>query len=567
MPRGRAVLQLTAQSHFAPIAATAIRYPERPPPPILIRLREGLHSLAGPFQGTAANRMTTDRAPSPVIRLDAADNVTVARVEIPKGTLVDAEGIITLQDVPMGHKIATRPISRGEPVLKYNTVIGFAGEDLEPGAWLHSHNVLMDDLQKDYRFGQDYRATALLPEPERATFMGIRRPDGRVGTRNYIGIFITVNCSATVARRIAGYFDDERMAGFPNVDGVVPFVHEQGCGMEMTGEPMDLLRRTLAGYIRHPNMVGALVCSLGCERNSLGRFFEEQSLATGKMLATVTMQQVGGTAAAIAEGKKAVFDMLEEANKVSREPCPVEHISIGLQCGGSDGFSGLSANPALGKAVDILVRHGGTAILSETPELYGVEHTLTARARTPEVGQKIVERINWWLDYNKGRDTQINGQVSPGNNAGGIANVIEKSLGGAKKGGSSGIMGVYEYAEPVTRCGLVLMDTPGYDPVSATGQIAGGANLICFTTGRGSCFGSYPAPTIKLASNTPMYRRMREDMDINCGPVIDGTATLDQMGEEIFNRIIAVASSEKSKSEALGVGEDEFIPWPVGVLG
>ncbi|MGD1877743.1 MAG: UxaA family hydrolase [Kiloniellaceae bacterium] len=503
---------------------------------------------------------------SPVIRLDGADNVVVARVEIAKGTPIRTEGVTTLHEVPLGHKIATRAIAKGDPILKYNTIIGFAGTDIEPGCWMHSHNVLMDDFQKDYRFGQDYRPTALLPADQRATFQGIRRADGRIGTRNYIGVFITVNCSATVARRIANYFDAERLADYPNVDGVVPFVHEQGCGMEMTGEPMDLLRRTLAGYIRHPNMAGAVVCSLGCERNNLARFFEEQSLATGKALKTVIMQQAGGTAAAIEEGKAMVREMLAETNQVTREPCSAEHITVGLQCGGSDGFSGLSANPALGKAVDILVRHGGTAILSETPELYGVEHTLTARARTPEVGRKFVERIEWWLDYNKGRDTQINGRVSPGNNAGGLANIIEKALGGAKKGGSSGINAVYRYAEPVTEHGLVIMDTPGYDPVSATGQIAGGANLICFTTGRGSCFGSFPAPTVKLATNTPMYQRMTGDMDINCGPVIDGTATLDEMGEAIFWKLLAVASGEKSKSEALGVGADEFVPWPIGVL-
>lgn len=503
---------------------------------------------------------------SPVIRLDAADNVVVARVELAKGTIIPTEGVTTLHDVPLGHKIATRPLAKGEAVLKYNTVIGFAGEDIAPGSWMHSHNVLIDDFVKDYRFSEDYRPTELLPPDERATFMGIRRPDGRVGTRNYIGIFITVNCSATVARRIAAYFDAERLADYPNIDGVVPFVHEQGCGMEMTGEPMDLLRRTLAGYIRHPNMAGAVVCSLGCERNNLARFFEEQSLATGKMLKTVTMQEAGGTAAAIEAGKAAVRAMLAEANQVARESCSAEHLTIGLQCGGSDGFSGLSANPALGKAVDILVRHGGTAILSETPELFGVEHTLTARARTPEIGRRFVERIEWWLAHSKGRDTQINGRVSPGNNAGGLANIIEKALGGSKKGGSSGINAVYRYAEPVTEHGLVIMDTPGYDPVSATGQIAGGANLICFTTGRGSCFGSFPAPTVKLATNTPMYRRMTGDMDVNCGTVIDGTATLDEMGEIIFQKILAVASGEKSKSEMLGVGEDEFVPWPIGVL-
>jgi altronate hydrolase len=510
--------------------------------------------------------ITATTITAPTIRLDPADNVAVARVEIAAGTPIPAEGVTTLHDVPMGHKIATVAIRKGEPILKYNTVIGFAGEDVAPGTWMHTHNVLMDSFQKDYAFARDYKPTQFLPPAQRATFQGIVRADGRVATRNYIGVFITVNCSATVARKIANYFDEERLEDFPNVDGVVPFVHEQGCGMEMTGEPMDLLRRTLAGYIRHPNMVGALVVALGCERNNLAQFFAEQSLAGGTMLKAITMQEAGGTKAAIDMGKAAIREMLVEANKVERVPCSAEHISIGLQCGGSDGFSGLSANPALGKAMDILVKNGGTAILSETPELYGVEHTLTARAQSVGVGQTFVDRINWWLDYNEGRDTQINGRVSPGNNAGGIANIIEKALGGAKKGGSSGVMGVYEYAQPVTEKGLVIMDTPGFDPVSATGQIAGGANLVCFTTGRGSCFGSYPSPTIKLASNTPMYQRMIGDMDINCGPVIDGEKTLDQMGEEIFAEILAVASGKHSKSEALGVGEDEFAPWPIGVL-
>ncbi|QDC11710.1 altronate dehydratase [Oceanicola sp. D3] len=504
---------------------------------------------------------------SPVIRLDEADNVVVARVEIAAGTAVASEGVVALQEVPLGHKIATREIKKGEPVLKYATIIGFAGEDIAPGTWLHSHNVLVDDFQKDYRFSKDYVETPVLPETERARFMGIRRKDGRIGTRNYIGIFITVNCSATVARKISAYFDEERLEKWPNVDGVVAFVHQQGCGMEMTGEPMDLLRRTLAGYIRHPNTAGALVCSLGCERNNLGEFFEKESLESGKMLRAITMQHVGGTAAAVEEGKRVIREMLDEANAIEREPVSAEHLMVGLQCGGSDGFSGLSANPALGKAVDILVKHGGTAILSETPELYGVEHTLTARAKTPEVGQKFIERINWWLKYNEGRDVQMNGRVSPGNNAGGLANVIEKSLGGSKKGGSTGINAVYEYAHPVEEKGLVIMDTPGYDPVSATGQIAGGANLVCFTTGRGSCFGSMPAPTIKLATNTPMFTRMTGDMDVNCGTVIDGEKSLDEVGQEIFEKMLAVASGEKSKSEALGVGEEEFAPWPIGVTG
>ncbi len=504
---------------------------------------------------------------SPVIRLDPADTVVVAREDIPKGTRIESEGLTALADIPAGHKLATRALRRGEPVLKYATVIGYAGEDLAPGAYLHTHNVLVDEIQKDYRFGQDYRPAEVLPEAERETFMGYRRADGRVGTRNFIGVFITVNCSATVARKIAQYFDEERLEDFPNVDGVVPFIHQQGCGMEQTGEPIDLLRRTLKGYIQHPNLAGALIVGLGCERNNLERFFEATALETGTMLRSLRMQTLGGTAETIRQGRAMVREMLTEANRATRTPCSAEHIMIGLQCGGSDGFSGLSANPALGRAVDRLARNGGTAILSETPELYGIEHTLTARARDETVGRALLERIRWWLNYTEGRDVQMQGVVGPGNQDGGLANIVEKALGGAKKGGSTGIEAVYRYAEKVYHNGLVLMDTPGYDPVAATGQIAGGANLICFTTGRGSCFGSYPAPTIKLASNTPMHNRMKGDMDINCGPVIDGTATLEQMGDAIFRSILDVASGQRTKSEALGVGAEEFAPWPIGVTG
>ncbi len=462
--------------------------------------------------------------------------------------------------------MALKFIKKGTPILKYNTIIGYAHDNIDKGSWIHSHNIKMDTVNKDYRFCQDYRKTELLPHDRRAKFNGYLRADGRVGTRNQIGIFVTVNCSATVARKLSRYFDAERIADFPNVDGVIAFIHHQGCGMEMTGEPMDLLRRTLSGYIKHPNIAGAVILSLGCERNNVKSFMEQESLNAGKMLHVITMQEAGGTMTAFEAGKQAIKDMLVEANKIERQPCSAEHLMIGLQCGGSDGFSSITANPALGRAMDILVQNGGTAILSETPELYGVEHTLTARAKTKEIGQKFIERINWWLDYNHGRDTQINGRVSPGNNAGGITNIIEKSLGGAKKGGSTGINAVYEYGHYVSEHGLVIMDTPGYDPVSSTGQIAGGANLICFTTGRGSCFGSYPAPTIKLASNTDMYKRMVDDMDINCGEVIDGQKTLDEMGAEIFQHILAIASGESSKSEKLEVGEDEFIPWQIGVL-
>jgi len=336
----------------------------------------------------------------------------------------------------------------------------------------------------------------------------------------------------------------------------------------MTGEPMDLLRRTMAGYALHANLAAALIVGLGCERNQVSKLLGAQNLETSSRLQTFVMQDEGGTTKTIAAGVAAVKAMLAEANKVTRVPVPASHISVGLQCGGSDGFSSITANPALGAAMDLLVRHGGTAILSETPEIYGVEHTLTARARSKEVGEKLIERIRWWKDeYTPGRDTQINGAVSPGNQTGGLANIFEKSLGSSMKGGTGPLMEVYRYAEPVKQKGFVFMDTPGFDPVSATGQIAGGANIIAFTTGRGSMFGAKPVPSIKLATNTPMYTRLTEDMDINCGGILDGTHTLQEMGQEIFEHILRTCSGEKSKSEVLGLGDHEFVPWNIGVTG
>lgn len=501
-----------------------------------------------------------------VIRLDEKDNVVVASTEIPAGTDISLENLVTLQRVPMGHKIAATFIKKGEPILKYNTTIGYAAEDTEPGTWMHSHNIVFDEVIKDYAFSRDYKPVELLPVEQRAKFNGFVRENGQVGTRNYIGVFVVGNCGATVARKITEYFNKDYLKKYPNIDGVIPFIHELGCGMEKSGEPMDLLRRTIAGYIRNPNIAGSVVVSLGCERNNIYDFFNVQNLEDGNAVKKMIIQDIGGTAKSIEHGIKLVEEMLPIANKYTRQPVSVEHLMIGMQCGGSDGFSGLSANPALGAAMDILVKHGGTAILSETTELFGVEHTLTARAVTPEVGQKIVDCMNWWLKYNEGKDCQINGQVSPGNNAGGLANVLEKSLGGAKKSGNSPIMEVYKYAEPVKVHGMVIMDTPGYDPVSATGQIAGGANMIAFTTGRGSCFGSYPAPCVKLASNSTMFNRMSDDMDLNCGIVIDGDKTIQEMGQIIFNKIIDIASGEESKSEALGIGLDEFVPWPLAVL-
>lgn len=503
---------------------------------------------------------------NPFIRLDSNDNVIVARVEVAAGVEVPSEGLTTLHDIPAGHKIATTFIAKGEPILKYNTIIGYAAEDMAPGTWTHSHNIQFDEVVKDYAFAKNYQPTDYVPKAERATFQGIVREDGRIATRNFVGVYVLSNAAGKVARKIAAAFKPGNLSEFPNVDGVVAYVHQQGDTMEGTGEAMDMLRRTISGFIRNPNTAAALIVAQGSEIIDLWDFLRSENLEPGTRLKTLVIDQEGGSQSAIDKGKELVAGMLPLANDVLRQPVSAEHLIVGLQCGGSDGFSGLSANPALGCAMDTLVRHGGTAILSETPEIFGAEQTLTRKARSPEVGQKLVDRMNWWLKYNAGRDTQINGKVSPGNNAGGIANVLEKSLGGAKKGGNSPLMEVYEFAQPVTESGLVFMDTPGYDPCSATGQIAGGANMVIFTTGRGSCFGSTPSPTIKLASNTPMYERMVADMDINCGVIIDGDATLPEVGQEIFEALLRHASGEKTKSEISGVGENEFVPWPLGVV-
>ncbi|MFN7087425.1 MAG: UxaA family hydrolase [Burkholderiales bacterium] len=501
------------------------------------------------------------------IRLHEADNVLIARTDIAFGAKLE-EGLTARSQVPAGHKIAARAIRQGEPILKYNVTIGFAATDIPAGSYVHSHNLEFREFDRDYAYARDYKPLALIPEAERASFMGIVRDNGQVATRNYIGVLSTVNCSATVVHKIAEYFTPERLAAYPNVDGVAAFAHGTGCGMEMTGEPMDLLRRTLAGYARHANLAGALIVGLGCERNQISGLLQAQGLEPGSRLRTFVMQEGGGTRKTIEAGIAAVQEMLPEANRVTRTRVPASHLTIGLQCGGSDGFSSITANPALGAAMDLLTRHGGTAILSETPEIYGVEHTLTRRAVSREVGEKLIERIRWWKDvYTVGRDTQINGVVSPGNQHGGLANIFEKSLGSSMKGGTGPLMEVYRYAEPVTQKGFVFMDTPGFDPCSATGQIAGGANMIMFTTGRGSMFGAKPVPSIKLATNTPMYRRLVEDMDINCGEILDGTATLREMGQKIFDLMLRVASGEKTKSELLGLGDHEFVPWNIGVTG
>lgn len=503
---------------------------------------------------------------SPLIRLHANDNVLIARTPVALAQEVPEFGLRLRAQVPAGHKIASMALKAGDAVRKYDTVIGFAARDVEPGDHVHTHNLRFEEFDRDPEFCTDVQPVAYLPEAQQATFMGIKRPGGRIATRNYIGIISSVNCSATVSRRIADWFTEERLAGFPNVDGVVAFTHNTGCGMSTPSLNFDVFRRTLAGFARHPNLAAVLIVGLGCERNQISSLLESQGLADGPKLVTMNMQDTGGTRATIAAGVAAVQAMLPEANAVTREPVSARHLSIGLQCGGSDGFSSISANPALGVAMDILVRHGGTAILSETPEIYGVENMLTRRAVSEAVGQKLLDRLEWWKEYSLGQSGQMNGVVVAGNQAGGIANIFEKSLGSAMKGGTTPLQAVYEYAEPIDQHGFVFMDSPGFDPCSATGQIASGANLICFTTGRGSMFGAKPVPSIKLASNTTMFDRLSEDMDLNCGRVVDGELSIEEMGQQIFDQILRVASGQPTKSEELGLGDNEFVPWQLGIV-
>jgi altronate hydrolase len=400
--------------------------------------------------------------------------------------------------------------------------------------------------------------------------MGYRRSDGRVATRNYIGVLSSVNCSATAARAIADHFSRQNhpgaLADYPNVDGVVALTHGTGCGMDSDGAGLQVLQRTLAGYATHANFCAVLVVGLGCESNQINAWLANSQLREGDTLRVFNIQDTGGTRKTVAHGVSLIAQMLPTANQHRRTHCSASHITIGLQCGGSDGYSGISANPALGAAVDLLVAHGGTAILSETPEIYGAEHLLTRRAVAPEIAHKLIERIRWWENYTAINNGEMNNNPSPGNKAGGLTTILEKSLGAVAKGGTTNLQAVYEYAEAVTAKGFVYMDTPGYDPVSATGQVAGGANMICFTTGRGSAYGCAPAPSLKLATNTALWMRQEEDMDINCGDIVDGSATIAGMGQRIFELVLATASGQHSKSEQHGYGQNEFVPWQLGAV-
>jgi altronate hydrolase len=496
-------------------------------------------------------------------RLHVDDNVVVARVEISTGTEIPEENIVCRDKILFGHKVATTTIAADAPIRKYGQIIGFSLRTIEPGEHVHEHNMTMKEFDREYIVGADVKPDPPRPERE-ATFQGIVRSDGRVATRNYIGVLSPVNCSATVAHRIADKFRGDALADYPNVDGVVPVSYGWGCGFEVGGEGYRYIMDSFAGYLRHPNFTGILLVGLGCEDCNVDAVVERAGREKGPFLHTMTIQDTGGTAKTIERGEALIRDMLPEANRIEREPVSAGHLILGLECGGSDAYSGITANPALGAASDRIVYNGGTAVLSETPEIYGAEHLLIRRAANPSVAEKLIERINWWKEYARRNNGELNNNPTLGNKAGGITTILEKSQGAAAKGGTTNLMEVYGYAEPVTTKGFVFMDTPGYDPPSITGMVAGGANVICFTTGRGSAFGCKPVPSIKLASNSGLYRRMEDDMDINCGLVADGDKTIDEMGEAVFQTILDVASGEKSKSEKLGIGDNEFVPWLVG---
>jgi altronate hydrolase len=497
------------------------------------------------------------------LRLHPEDNVLIAIDAVQPGQALP-QGVVAAGKVMRGHKLAARAIGSGEPIRKFGQIIGFASADIPPGTWVHEHNVVMSDFARDYAFGADAEKCRVSEAAVPLTFEGYRRPNGKAGTRNYIGILTSVNCSASAARFMAEAVNRSGiLADYPNVDGVIPLVHGGGCAIDINGEGYQVLKRTQWGYAANPNMAAVVMVGLGCEGFQIARWKELYGIEESDSFRSMTIQEVGGTKKTVDRGVETIRDMLPRANDIRRETLPASALTLALQCGGSDGYSGITANPALGAAVDLLVAQGGTAILSETPEIYGAEHLLTRRAVSREVGEKLVERIKWWEDYTARNRMEMNNNPSPGNKLGGLTTILEKSLGAAAKGGTSPLTAVYEYAEPVDAKGFVFMDTPGYDPVSATGQVAGGANLLAFTTGRGSAYGCKPVPSLKLATNTPMYEKMIDDMDINCGDVVDGVS-IEAKGREIFDRLLRVASGKRTKSEELGYGDAEFVPWIIG---
>ncbi|GAB5508426.1 MAG: altronate dehydratase family protein [Rhizobiaceae bacterium] len=504
-------------------------------------------------------------APSGALQLQPGDNVVIALRDFAAGETLPGIERPLVSPVARGHKIALASIPSGRNAVRFGQIIGQATRDIAPGDHVHTHNLGMGEHTQDYAISS--AAIELPPVASERTFEGYHRADGRVGTRNYLGIVTTVNCSGSVARFIAEAAEKSGLLDeFPNIDGIVPIVHGTGCGMSARDDGYDTLFRTLAGYVQHPNFGGVLLVGLGCEVMQVANLVGERQIRADGALRYMTIQQTGGTRATIEKGVEELRGIAELANLAKRAPAPVSELTLGLQCGGSDGYSGITANPALGYASDLLVRHGGTSILSETPEIYGAEHLLTRRAATQEVGEKLLGRIRWWQDYTARNGGEMNNNPSPGNKRGGLTTILEKSLGAVAKGGTAPLADVYLFGEQVKTKGFVFMDSPGFDPCSITGQIASGANVVVFTTGRGSVSGYKPTPGIKLATNSEMYQRMSDDMDLNCGDIVTDGVSIDAKGREIFELIIRVASGEKSRSEQLGFGGAEFVPWQIGAV-
>jgi altronate hydrolase len=502
--------------------------------------------------------------------LNERDHVAVLKRPLREGDeLVDGPArVAARQDIPRGHKIAVHDVDQGAAVRKYGQIIGFAVQRVQRGDHVHCHNLEVKDFGRDYEFGVDVRPVDPMPQNEMRFFHGYQRPDGRVGTRNYVGVLSSVNCSATVAKYVVQRFDDERLyRDYPHVDGVVAFTHKTGCCAQ-PGEPSRVLQRVMAGFARHPNIFGYVMIGLGCEGNQVPVLVEEHQLNVVRpgapQPAFMTIQETGGIAKTVDAATAAIEKLLPIANQARRTPQPISKLVLAEQCGGSDANSGITGNPALGVAADRLICYGGAAVLAETPEIYGAEHLLTRRAARREVGEKLVELIRWWEAHARMHDATIDNNPTPGNKMGGLTTIYEKSLGAVAKAGQSPLAAVYNYADLIDTPGLGFMDSPGYDPVSMTGLVAGGANVAAFTTGRGSCYGCKPTPCIKIATNTSLYESMTDDMDVNAGTIIDGTESLQDVGERIFEMMIAVASGEQTKSERQGVGDEEFCPWQIG---
>ena len=499
------------------------------------------------------------------IVLNPGDDVAIAKKEISAGSVLeDAGGRIEVRlDIRPGHKVARHARRTGEEVRRYGQVIGFATADIAVGDHVHTQNLAVGDLHREYEVGTDVRPVDFYPPGQMRYFDGYLREDGRVGTRNYVAIISGVNCSASVSQFVKDRFRDVSR-DYPNIDGVLAITHKSGCGTELFGEDHMALQRVLAGYAKHPNIAAYILIGLGCEVNQAAVMVDKQRMAAPghpeRKPMVINIQEAGGIRKTVDKAAAEVAKLLPQAAHRSKQP--VSEITLATNCGGSDSASGITANPALGWAVDELVRYRGTGVLAETPEIYGAEHLLIRRAVSEAVAKKLIDRYKWWEWYCRGIERMDN-NPAPGNKAGGITTVFEKSLGGVTKGGTTPMTDVFLYGEPITTRGFVFMDTPGHDPVSITGLVAGGCNLICFTTGRGSVFGCKPVPSIKLATNSLMYRHMQEDMDINCGVILEGTP-LPEVGRQIFEEIVAVASGKRSKSELSGVGEEEFAPWIIG---